>query len=248
MAGLLQQEFLPELPIEIGGCAFAALWRPASTVSGDMFDIHRLGEFHVGVFLVDAVGHGVPAALEAMMLCRALEPHGHIASGTLSPAAALGQLNDLLIGRRIRGTRHAAALYAVIDCRSGETRVASAGCPAPILLGATRTQILDTSGHLLGLVEGAAFEEISLTLHTGESLCFHSDGFEEAMPTGDPADPPADSYSYVEAFGALRDSADPSEGVRAVSAALDAQSGSLHQRDDCTLVVVRAGAQLPAAA
>jgi hypothetical protein len=87
LAAMIQRELLPrELP-EVHGVTFGTLWRPANYVSGDIFDVCRLDEDHVGVFLTDAVGHGVPAALMTMVISRSLmmrEPVGD--SYRISPA------------------------------------------------------------------------------------------------------------------------------------------------------------------
>src|SRR5688572_5223671 len=62
LAALVQREFLPREMPSMGGVEFAALWRPTNYVSGDIYDLIRLDENNVGVFIADAVGHGVPAA------------------------------------------------------------------------------------------------------------------------------------------------------------------------------------------
>ncbi len=72
LAARLQRDFLPKTLPEVGRVRFRALFRPAGYVSGDLYDVQRLDEDHVGFYLADAVGHGMPAALLTMFLKRAL--------------------------------------------------------------------------------------------------------------------------------------------------------------------------------
>jgi hypothetical protein len=52
--------------------SFTATYRPASWVSGDMYDVFRIDEDHLGMFVADAMGHGVAAGLLTMFLRQAL--------------------------------------------------------------------------------------------------------------------------------------------------------------------------------
>ncbi|HAU37257.1 MAG TPA: hypothetical protein DCX07_06020, partial [Phycisphaerales bacterium] len=61
LAARLQRDFLPRRLPEVGPARFGVLYRPATWVSGDIYDILRLDETHVGFYVADAVGHGMPA-------------------------------------------------------------------------------------------------------------------------------------------------------------------------------------------
>src|SRR5690606_19768247 len=67
-AASIQREYRPRsLPV-IEGIEMGIVYRPASYVSGDIYDIVELDADHTGFFLADAVGHGVPAALMTMVI------------------------------------------------------------------------------------------------------------------------------------------------------------------------------------
>ena len=70
LAAKLQQDFLPKQLPQVGPIHFHSLFRPAGYVSGDLYDVMRLDEKRVGFFPVDAVGHGMPAALLTMFIKR----------------------------------------------------------------------------------------------------------------------------------------------------------------------------------
>src|SRR5258706_15252928 len=82
LAARLQQDFLPKTLPQVGPVHFHTLFRPAGYVSGDLYDVIRLDEKRAGFFIVDAVGHGVPAALLTMFLkrsliCKEIGPSGY---------------------------------------------------------------------------------------------------------------------------------------------------------------------------
>src|SRR5207249_7672462 len=72
LAARLQQDFLPKSLPQLGRVHFHALFRPAGYVSGDLYDVMRLDEKHIGFYMADAVGHGMPAALLTMFIKNAL--------------------------------------------------------------------------------------------------------------------------------------------------------------------------------
>lgn len=243
LAAHVQREFLPRSFPQVGSVRMDAFWRPASYVSGDIYDVMRLDEEHVGVFVADAVGHGVPAALLTMVICRALpaKETGDKTYRIVPPAEALARINADLISHQGRTTRFATAVYCVINGRTGHVRMASAGHPAPVLLRkAGGSELLDTGGGLLGVFDGEKYPETELSLHAGDRLLIYSDGFEQAFP-GDPTGSRRSrlpSKRYLEEFEALAPLSSPSDMVQHIGRRVDMQFGSLHQADDLTLVVI----------
>lgn len=249
LASQVQREFLPRAFPQVGQVRMDAFWRPTSYVSGDIYDMMRLDEEHVGVFVGDAVGHGVPAALLTMVICRAL-PAKETKNNTyriIPPAEALARINDDLITQRGRTTRFATAVYCVVNCRTGLARLSSAGHPAPVLLRATpdaagksSSELVGEGGGLLGVFDGETYPETEVQLNPGDRLLLYSDGFEQAFP-GDPAGSRRSrlpSKRYLEEFEALAGVASPTEMVQQIGRRVDMQFGSLHQADDLTLVVI----------
>jgi serine phosphatase RsbU (regulator of sigma subunit) len=241
LAATVQREFLPrELP-EGEGLGVATLWRPASPVSGDLFDIRRLDADTWGLLLVDAVGHGMPAALLAHYLGRALPTRETIDGRTriLAPGEALGRLNAELVARQGAITRFATAVYATLEPARRRVRIASAGHPATIHLsqdGACRR--VETDGGLLGVFPDERYADTELTLAPGEQLLFHTDGFEQAFP-----DPPVKAGSprprrYVDELRRVAASDDAAGTVAMVEGLLEFASG--RTGDDLTLVCVHA--------
>ncbi len=74
-AAQIQRSFLPTLKSQqIMGYDFAWEHKPSGDLGGDMFNIAALGASHVGLYVLDVTGEGVPAALLATTLSRVMAP------------------------------------------------------------------------------------------------------------------------------------------------------------------------------
>ena len=246
LAANAQRELLPETLPRLHDVSVATLWRPAQYVSGDIYDVTQLDDDHIGLFLADAVGHGVSAALMTMVITQSLTTRVHERSGwrILDPGEVLSRLNGQLIGRRIHPSRFATAVYAVVDCREHRMAIASAGHPPALLVRTDgHTETLSTSGGLLGVFENETYEQIERPLPPGQRLLLYSDGFEQAFPEkgsdGQRGSPRSDRYR--EEFRKLSEARDPQDMIETIGRRLDLQSGSLHQPDDLTLLCLQAG-------
>lgn len=250
-AARLQHEFVRCAAPYTPGVEFGVVYRPATSVSGDIFDIEQLDEHRIGIFLADAVGHGVPAGMLTLFITRSLpKVDGH--SGTLRvvpPGEALARLNAAYCGRTSHTSRFATAVYAVLDTRTMRARVAIAGHPPPLVTTqAGGVRRLEPGGPLLGVFPDAAFPEAEIDLSRGESLVMYTDGFEVAYPeAGEPGGPihltsRKAPLCHVERLATLGRSGGDRDALASAVAALqcelDAQVGSLHQVDDVTAVVV----------
>lgn len=249
LASIVQREFLPsEISTDLG-VKVAALWRPASYVSGDIFDIIELDDEHVGLFLADAVGHGVSAALFTMVICRSLCGVDIGADGKTSvvpPGEALTRLNRFLVSRKGQTTRFATATYIVFNTRTNVARIASAGHPSVVHIPAldakkTNSREYEATGGLLGVFEDEVFEEHEVHLASGEGLVLHSDGFEQAFPerSDDHHQRRLPNHRYREVIDDLAQIEHPTSMIREVESLLDGHAGSLHQSDDLTMICMR---------
>jgi serine phosphatase RsbU (regulator of sigma subunit) len=237
LAALVQRDFLP-LPVpELHGVRVAAFYRPLAQVSGDVYHVEQLDEDRLSIFLADAVGHGIPAALLGMAVCRSLETTERVQGQLrlLGPGETLSRANTRLAEHQRATTRFATAIAGVLDCRSRKLRLAVAGHPPAILLrpGQAPRQI-ECDGGLLGIFPDEVYNEIELDLEPNDKILFYSDGFEQAFT--DDGTP-----SHVKEFGSMTEIADPDAVVQEIASRIDAQLGSLHQADDLTLLCISVG-------
>jgi len=251
LASIIQRDLLPREMPRVHGVEFAVLWRPVNYVSGDIYEIARLDEDHVGLFLADAVGHGVPAALMTMVLCQSLRPIERIgaAQRLRPPSEVLAQLNQAMIHRQSGHTRFATAVYGVLDCRSRVLTIAGAGHPPPLLLSAdgSCTEI-KTPGGLLGVFPDEAFGQVEVEIDLGDRVIVFSDGFEQAFPNPEAnlAAQRLPTARYRPEIERLARAGSADGMIDLLGASLDEQRGSLHQVDDLTLICVNAGSIAPA--
>jgi len=243
LAASVQREFLPRQLPTLGGIAVAVLWRPAAYVSGDIYNVLRLDEHHLGLFVIDAVGHGVPAALLTLVISRGLltkEISGN-AYRILSPGEALARVNDEMLSRAGRTTRFATAIYAVIDTRNHRLTVATAGhLPMLRMTRGGRCQAIPTQGGLLGVFEDEVFVEESIDLDLGDRLFFYTDGFEQAFPEmgQDPAAPRLPNRRFIDVFNEFSALENPSDVIEQIELRLDEERDLFPQIDDLTLLCV----------
>ena len=251
LAATVQREFLPhELPA-LHGVEFSALWRPTNYVSGDIYDLIRLSDDQIGVFIADAVGHGVPAALMTMVITRALVTREATGPDVriIPPSEVLARLNASMIHHQGRTTRFATAAYAIVNCRSRTMTFAGAGHPPPLLLRADGTvENIETDGGLLGIFEGETYAQVERELCVGDTMMLYSDGFEQAFPSEDMEsyrDRKLPTTRYRDEFIRLGSADTPEQMISIMNKRLDDQRGSLHQLDDLTLICIRAGSLAP---
>jgi phosphoserine phosphatase len=83
LARKVQEALIPKIPPKLANTETAGWTKPASVTGGDCFDIWRLKDGRLGLFLADASGHGIAPALvvsQVRTLLRALcdlEPDPH---------------------------------------------------------------------------------------------------------------------------------------------------------------------------
>jgi sigma-B regulation protein RsbU (phosphoserine phosphatase) len=185
LAARLQQDFLPKTLPQIGRVFFHTLFRPAGHVSGDFYDVVRLDETHVGFYVADAVGHGVPAALLTMFIKHSLATKQIGLGGyrLLTAAETMDKLNKALIDQSLSAATFATAVYGTIDTTTGRVTFARAGHPHPMLLradGSVETPACE--GGLLGVFAGEIYEQAGFDMAPGDRLLLVTDGVEVCFP------------------------------------------------------------------
>src|ERR1700726_2658054 len=170
---------------------FYHFYQPSMSVSGDFFEVLKLSDTSVGVFICDVMGHGVRAALVASTVSALV---GQLRDYLGNPGEFLARLN-----RALRSTLEysedglfASAFYLLADLEKGELHYANAGHPKPLRVHCTRdradTYPLTGSKHgpALGLFDDAVYSNSHCELSPHDTLLLFTDGlFEVEGPGGD---------------------------------------------------------------
>lgn len=236
LAARLQQDFLPKALPQVGPVHFHTMFRPAGYVSGDLYDVMRLDESHVGFYMADAVGHGMPAALLTMfvknaLLTKQITPTGY---RLLTAGETMARLNEVLVGQNLSYATFATAIYGTINAKTLEMSFARGGHPNPILLRADgSTEVLPADGSLLGIFPDEVFGTTTVKLGHGDRLLIYTDGIEVAFSEDRQT---ADAMQWHREVQKRRNLSGE-EIIQSMAEHLDGESGSLDPKDDLTIIV-----------
>ncbi|MGC9454432.1 MAG: SpoIIE family protein phosphatase [Phycisphaerae bacterium] len=186
LAARVQQALLPEQAPQAGGVIFSWLYEPCEELAGDILNVFRLDPRHIGIYVLDVSGHGVPAALLSVTLSRWLGIQAARYAAGLpdvdmsKPADVAERLNrDFQMDERLG--QYFTLLYGVLDCGAREFRYVSAGHPPPAVLRAgRRARLEDVSGFPIGVVTEPQYESRRLSLGGGDRVVLYTDGLTEA--------------------------------------------------------------------
>jgi len=195
-AARIQQAFLPGAAPAVGGARFAWRYRPCDELAGDTLNVVPLDDRHVGVFVVDVSGHGVPAALLSVTVSRLLSrmtdgsplvrrgSNGSSAPEIVSPAEVASELTNRF-PFDLETRQYFTCVYGVLDCFTGEFRYVCAGHPGPVHLPMGRSPVrFQHAGRPIGIVPASlgapAYADHAVTLAPGDRIYLFTDGIPEA--------------------------------------------------------------------
>ena len=231
LAAEMQWELLPPLTFGSERIVITGGLEPAYDVGGDSFDYAINGDA-ADLMVIDAVGHGLPAALLAGVAISAYR-HGR-RNGLDLPGIATA-VDDAIAGQ-IGGSQFATAVLVRLDLETGALRWINAGHPQPLILRGSSLVDLPHCplARPLGLLAGRP-EVGGTRLEPGDRLLLYTDGITEARsPTGDFFG----ERRLADHVSAAASAGDPTpETVRRLMAGVLAHQGGRLQ-DDASVVVL----------
>lgn len=172
----IQQSLLPKEIPQLRGFEVAAAWRPARAVSGDYYDVFKLGAHRLGICIADVVGKGVSAALLMANVQAAVRA---FASDLESPAQVCAKVNALL-HENIATGKFVTFFYGILDGDARTFQYCNAGHLYPILATGDSVRMLEQGGAVLGVFPEWRYEDSMIELRAGDRLLLFTDGITEA--------------------------------------------------------------------
>lgn len=175
LAADFQKTVLPEI-VDVDYLDIVLMYKPVDVVSGDVYDFILNRERELAIFIGDATGHGISAALMTMMV--------HIAIDSLTPNLAtdksIRKLNQLISSRNT-GRSVTSILFRIKP--DGLMKVTHAGHPSLIVVPADNSELVtfNEAGCPLGLFidEPVQYIEESYQLMPGDKVIAYTDGLIE---------------------------------------------------------------------
>ncbi len=184
----IQLAMLPKRLPNTELAAFEACYCPAERASGDFYNIFKLDETRIGMYIGDVSGHGVSAAMLTVFLNQSIKMKKENSGGTkevLPPSEVLTSLFEDFNRTDFKSEVYIVMLYGIFDLSSREFTFASAGLNVPPL-------IVSASGNVSELkIKGfpickfpdghnMEYRDTSVELKSGDRVLFYTDGLTEA--------------------------------------------------------------------
>ena len=235
LAAEAQRSLLPGALPSLPPYSFAGYQRPARQVGGDLYDVIRLDDDHVGLLLADVADKGLHAALIMAV--------GHTlfrteARRSLSPAAVATAVHRGLLDLDRMQETFITAFYGVLHLPSGQLTYIRAAHEKPLRVRAGYPiETLEGGDRFLGMLPGLELREFRATLAEGDRLLMFSDGVPDATNRK------GESYGYKRLHAACAGlAAAPVEAlVQGLVADVTRWADGADMFDDLTLLAVATG-------
>ena len=175
----IHRGFLPRVLPEVLQARFAVCYRPRSRIGGDFYDVMRLDEEHVAMYVADAMGRGLPASsLLSIYVKKSI--HAKEIMGRsyrlVPPDEVLARLNRELVALNLPEPPFVTMAWVQLNCRTGAVQFARAAHPHPLCIPREGESVYwHAPGTLLGVFE-AEFPAQHLQMHSGDKVLIYTDG------------------------------------------------------------------------
>lgn len=176
----LQQKMLPKKE-KLENVSLDYIYRPSETLSGDMFDMYRIDEENIGVYISDVVGHGVSASLMTMFIRQTMRVMAEVST---SPADRLKELHKSFLDLDLEAEYYFTIFHGSYNIRTKELKYANAGhncMPIRYNIEKNRLDLIENKGYpISSLLREISFKEKTIKIDGGDKILFYTDGVTEA--------------------------------------------------------------------
>jgi serine phosphatase RsbU (regulator of sigma subunit)/pSer/pThr/pTyr-binding forkhead associated (FHA) protein len=232
IAAEIQQALLPKAGRVGAYYRAAASSLPCRSIGGDFYDYVDLSDGSFGFALGDVAGKGPPAALLSAMMQGIFAAQ---AATSDPPSETIGRVNLALYRRGIE-SRFVTLMYGALY-PDGRLTYCNAGHNPPLIVGHGGFRRLECGGPIVGLFEGASYEEETVQLARGDWLIVFSDGVSEALSAS------GEEYGEGRILSCVQQQmdADPQRLLEALFSNVREFARGAAQSDDITAMVLRYG-------
>lgn len=183
----MQRCLLPAKMIQEKTVSFNADYIPAERLSGDFYNIIKLDEHNIAVYIGDVSGHGVSAAMLTVFAHQNIKPlkeEEHY-SEIITPGYVLKTMFKDFNKTNFNIETYIVMLYGIYNIQSKKFTYASAGINVSpyIIKGSGEIVEIDVKGFpicKLGDYYVPFYDDREIQLETGDKILFYSDGLVEA--------------------------------------------------------------------
>jgi len=174
LAKKLQTSLLPSPPSD-PRLDFSLIYIPCKELGGDFIDTFYIDDSHLGLYLADVSGHGVPASLLTVFTSSSLNKK------LLSPAKALEELYYEFGRSKLADDMYISVFYAIINLDGNTMLYSNAGLNVvPVIYNEKRFELLRLPGiPISNWMEKPGYVDGSTVLNPGDKLFIYSDGILE---------------------------------------------------------------------
>jgi phosphoserine phosphatase RsbU/P len=227
----IQEHFLPGVLPPIAGYDISVNMQSAHFVSGDYYDVARIGDSITALCVADAAGKGLPAALLMSNLQAVLKS---LMRDSLEPSEVCSRVNRFLFDV-MPENKFVSFFYGVLDSNTHRLTYCNAGHNPPLLVRSDGSvSELNSSGAVLGQFLSWPYGQNDLHFERGDTLLLFTDGVVEVCNTQEEAF--GEERLLQLTRGLANDSAHTIQ--RALSQAVSQHCGGQVQ-DDVTLIVLQ---------
>jgi sigma-B regulation protein RsbU (phosphoserine phosphatase) len=188
----IQLSMLPKKLPNSQNAVFEACYFPADRVGGDFYNIFKINETKIGMYIGDVSGHGVSAAMLTVFLNQSVKAKKDNAHGgakeVLLPSEVLKNLFLDFNETEFKSEVYIVMLYGIYDLETRDFTFSSAGLNVPPL-------ILNASGEVSELsikgfpickfpnIQNVEYHDSAVKLKNGDKILFYTDGLTDAENT-----------------------------------------------------------------
>ena len=237
MARQIQQALVTKYNDVINGISFNSKYMPALDIGGDYYEIYKINDSIICVFMADVSGHGISAALLTSMIKIMFKKY---ITEKLPPNTLLEYMNNEFcsIFSDSDINVYTCAFIAYIDTKNRIITCSNAGHALPLFIDNKTLNIeeIDISGTPLGMIDKMTYNQKIFPYNINDIIEFYTDGLSDSFYKDAPED---FLYHIKEIIKVMKD--EPSEDIlnTIIEQMYNFDESAKYQNDDVSIILCK---------